>query len=169
MRKIKSGFTLIELLVVLAIISVLAGLILPSLSKAREMGRRAVCLNNLKQIFLALDMYAADNGDYYPVAASVPSLHLNDDPRICDVLASYAQSPNVFRCLSDREGYFEREGSSYEYNVSLGGRKQDRRRRSTTTWVFYDYMDFHGRGIRNFVFLDGHASHEPIAVTGEDE
>lgn len=167
-----SGFTLIELLVVIAIISILAGLILPSLSRAREMGRRAVCLNNLRQIFLALDMYATDNGEYYPVAASVPSLHLNDDPRICDVLASYANSPGVFRCPSDREGYFEREGSSYEYNVSLGGRKRDRGRSrmgASRTWVFYDYKDFHGPGIRNFVFLDGHATHEPIAKTAEEE
>jgi prepilin-type N-terminal cleavage/methylation domain-containing protein/prepilin-type processing-associated H-X9-DG protein len=167
--KIDRGFTLIELLVVLAIVAVLAGLILPTLSRAREMGRRTVCLNNLKQIFLAFDMYATDNEDYYPVAAAVPSLHLNDDPRICDVLASYTNSPAVFMCPSDREGYYAREGSSYEYNVSLGGRKRDKRKRDTTTWVFYDYKDFHGPGIRNFVFLDGHATHEPVASDEEEE
>lgn len=170
----KNGFTLIELLVVIAIIAILAGLILPALSRTREMGRRAVCLNNLKQLFFALDMYLADNNDYYPVAASVPSLHLNNDPRICDVLSSYLKSPYVFRCPSDREGYFEREGSSYEYNVSLGGTKRDRGRRVarmgvSRIWVFYDYKDFHGPGIRNFVFLDGHATHEPIAETGGEE
>jgi len=170
----KQGFTLIELLVVIAIISILAGLVLPALSRAKEMGRRAVCLNNLRQIYLAFDMYATDHEERYPVAADVPSLHLNDDPRICDVLAPYAKSPGVFRCLSDREGYYEREGSSYEYNVSLGGRKRDRGRNmarmgASRIWVFYDYRDFHGQGIRNFVYLDGHASHEPIAQTGEEE
>ena len=170
----KDGFTLIELLVVIAIIAILAGLILPALSRTREMGRRAVCLNNLKQLFLALDMYATDNQDYYPIAAQVPSLHLNDDPRICDVLAPYLKSLYVFKCPSDREGYFDREGSSYEYNVSLGGRKRDRGRSfsrmgANRIWVFYDYKDFHGQGIRNFVFLDGHASHEPIAETSEEE
>jgi len=170
----KDGFTLIELLVVIAIIAILAGLILSALSRAREMGRRAVCLNNLKQLFLALDMYATDNLDYYPIAAEVPSLHLNDDPRICDVLSSYLKSPYVFKCPSDKEGYFEREGSSYEYNVSLGGRKRDSGGSFSSMgpsriWAFYDYDDFHGQGIRNFIFLDGHASHEPIAEITEEE
>lgn len=163
---------MIELLVVIAIIAILAGLIMPALSKARESGRRAVCLNNLKQIFLGLSMYVQDNEGYYPVAAVLPSLHLNNDPRICDVLASYLGSGQVFKCLSDNQGYFQSEGSSYEYNVGLGGRKVDsgrRAARSSTTWVLYDYQDFHGYGVRDFVFLDGHASHDPIAVIAEDQ
>lgn len=163
----KNGFTLIELLVVIAIIAILAGLLLPTLSQAREMGRRAVCLNNLRQLFLAFSMYTQEYDGYCPRAAEVPSLHLNADPRICDVLAPYLKSPRVFQCPSDREDYFEREGSSYEYSPSLCGRKMDKARDNSRVWVFYDYKDFHGPGVRNFIFLDGHASHEPIAQTGE--
>jgi len=64
------GFTLIELLVVIAIIAMLSSILLPALSKAREKGRQAVCISNLKQLTLAFMMYKDDNDGWYPPASS---------------------------------------------------------------------------------------------------
>jgi prepilin-type N-terminal cleavage/methylation domain-containing protein len=66
MKLLKSKFTLIELLMVVAIIGVLVSLLLPALSKAREMARRAVCASNLGQTNKLLYDYAEDHDDYYP-------------------------------------------------------------------------------------------------------
>jgi prepilin-type N-terminal cleavage/methylation domain-containing protein len=69
-RKKGKGFTLIELLVVIAIISILAAMLLPALSKARAMARSTADQNNLKQIGLAVFMYAQDNNGWFPSASN---------------------------------------------------------------------------------------------------
>ena len=64
------GFTLIELLVVIAIISLLVSILLPSLTKAKELARRAVCMSNIHNLTLGLNMYATgENNDNTPLMA----------------------------------------------------------------------------------------------------
>ena len=161
----RPSFTLIELLVVIAIIGVLAGFILPAVFRATSIARSTECKNNLRQIGIALETYRNYHDGVYPYAAKLPSLKLNDLPRICDVLAQEAGNPRVFRCPSDGKGYFQKEGSSFEYNTSLGGRKGVGGRGGdlmgpTRIPSFYDYEEFHGSkggpASRNFLYLDGH-------------
>ena len=60
------AFTLIELLVVIAIIAILAAMLLPTLSRAKEAGKRISCLNNLRQLSLSAQMYVSESQGYYP-------------------------------------------------------------------------------------------------------
>ena len=64
-RLLDAGFTLVELLVVIAIIRMLAGLLLPALSRAKDLARRTQCVGNVKQLALALHLYGSDQGDAF--------------------------------------------------------------------------------------------------------
>ena len=64
------AFTLIDLLVVMATLAILTVLILPALARSGDNGARTVCLNNLRQLGMALNMYAGENQDYLPWANS---------------------------------------------------------------------------------------------------
>jgi prepilin-type N-terminal cleavage/methylation domain-containing protein/prepilin-type processing-associated H-X9-DG protein len=69
------GFTLIELLVVIAIIGILAAMVFPVFSRARESARKAVCLSNVKNVALAFQMYLADNNDIMPPTETRTEIH----------------------------------------------------------------------------------------------
>jgi len=67
----RGGFTLIELLVVIAIIALLASLLLPAFAKAQEKGRQTACVSNLRQVYMAVDIWAQDHFESYPPAATM--------------------------------------------------------------------------------------------------
>jgi prepilin-type N-terminal cleavage/methylation domain-containing protein/prepilin-type processing-associated H-X9-DG protein len=80
-KKMKRAFTLIELLVVISIISLLMGILVPALGKAKAQAQRAYCSSNLRQIGVAFKVYLDDNRDIMPKASAFPwSPDLHNDP-----------------------------------------------------------------------------------------
>jgi len=100
------SFTLLELMVVIAIITVLAALLVPSLKEAREKANRAKCMNNLRQVGLSIEYYKEDNDQSYPIKAPT-SFNYGQKTVYMGILGSNYLRANfgVFKCPSNRNLY----------------------------------------------------------------
>jgi prepilin-type N-terminal cleavage/methylation domain-containing protein/prepilin-type processing-associated H-X9-DG protein len=113
----RRAFTLIEILVVIAIIALLAAIIFPVFSRARESARAISCLSNLKQIGMGLAMYSEDYAGRYPIAGGEISWDAVDSSTgngpWMQQMQSYLKNRQVFHCPSDGDS---------EYSYFLGSR-----------------------------------------------
>ena len=157
------GFTLIEMLVVIAIIGILCAISFPMIFTTREAARRRVCMNNLRQIGMAIQMYAADYGGRTPpmprgesVGTTYPVMCVFDaddevkgrfgvDYTVADVLMDYVGDRSIFRCPSyvPSDAYDECVRPQYVYtapgcNINWGHRDDPHYGDPSHAWLACD-------------------------------
>lgn len=166
------AFTLIELLVVIGIIGILASLLMPAFSRAKGKANDVKCISNLRQIGIALSIYADENQGKLPYAEREPTRPVDPMhvlPRIVDVLSNHvAGVVAIFRCPKDNAGFFKKEGSSYEWNYQANGQPivlpgviSGIPRTAEKARLMYDYENFHPgstNGTKNVLHGDGHVA-----------
>ncbi len=96
----RRGFTLIELLVVIAIIAILASILFPVFSSARAKGRQAACISNVKQLVLAIHMYAQDYDEMFPytTVAAPGGYYVNTEWQWYDAIYDYSRNHDINIC-----------------------------------------------------------------------
>ncbi len=122
MKTVHRGFTLIELLVVIAIIAILAAILFPVFAKAREKARQSSCLSNVRQLAVAVLMYAEDYSGTLPVAVAC-----KPDFSYCwatmELLEPYVNNRQIWLCPDDPEGAIDLSAFPGLHRYSYGWNK----------------------------------------------
>jgi len=139
----RCGFSLIELLVVVAIIAIVMSLVLPSLGAAKELTRRVVCATNLRQLGVALKMYANENDSEYPVE----ELCGNPQPVLTTALTACGLvERDIFYCPSAEQ--FEQYAQSDEYGGPGGDSVINTDENWARSYITYKYFSITRRDTR---------------------